>query len=58
MMCFLATDLDWLPASQCHVVSGNTKARAAETATEIHLSAPLCAGWLFLSTGLLHAALL
>lgn len=58
MMCFLATDLDWLFASQCHVVSENTKAKAAETATEIHLSALLCARWLFLSACLLHTAFL
>lgn len=45
MMCFLAADLDWLFASQCHVVSEDTR-----TATEIHLSALLCAGWFFLSS--------
>lgn len=58
MMCFLATDLDWLFACQCHVVSENTKAKAAETATEIHLSTLLHAGWLFLSACLLHTAFL
>lgn len=47
MICVLTTDLDWLFASRCHVVSENTKAKAAETAAEIHLSAPLCAEWLF-----------
>lgn len=48
MICFLATDLDWRVASQCHVVSEDTTAKAAETATEMHLSAPLCAEWFFL----------
>lgn len=29
MMCFLATDLDWNFAAQCHVVSENTKAQSS-----------------------------